>query len=305
MVIIFSLAVAIIILMVPELAHAWGPGMHVEIAANILSQAHLIAPQIRDLILAYPEAFIYGSASPDIIVGKKYAGYMYHCHNWRMGFLILHEAEDDRQRAAAYGYLVHLAADVIAHNYYIPVKTVRAYQARMLSHTYWEMRFDIGVSESAWKHLGMVTKLEIEGFDSLLECVLRKTIFSFSTNKRIFNTILMFQKMRGMRSSLKLYASKSKFEIVDENRSHYVDLAMEAAIDCLKDPKGADCFLVDPAGIKKLAYAKNLRKNMRALLKRKIMGKGQAERLVDLVRECLAIGLYRPDMDLPDVVDVL
>ena len=279
--------------------------MHVELALGAISQVGAISPVIADLVRRFPEAFIYGSASPDIIMGKRYYGYLHHCHSWRMGRLILAEAASDLQRAAAYGYLMHLAADIVAHNYYIPVKIVRSYKARLLTHTYWEMRFDLGVGEETWERLARVTEHEIEEFDMLLERVLRKTLFSFSTNKRIFNSILILQKMRGLRKSLKAYAVCSRFEIVEENRRHYFDLAMESAMGFLRDPENAPCLEVDPAGISRLDYAGRLRRSIRASLGRGIMDEGGAEGLVELVKERLAIGLYRPNMVLPGVMDVL
>lgn len=279
--------------------------MHVEVALGALGSVSVAAPVIAALMEKFPEAFIYGAASPDIILGKKLAGYLHHCHNWRMGRMILKEARGERQTAAAYGYLMHLAADIVAHNYYIPFKIVRSWDARLLTHTYWEMRFDLGVSEEAWDRLDMINELDIEEFDDLLERVLRKTIFSFSTNKRIFNTILMLQKVRGLRRSLELHASRSKYDIGVENRQHYVDLAMESALAFLKDPDGAPCLAVDPTGLARLDYAKNLRRNIRNKVSQGRLKRKDAEKLVELVKERLAMGLYRPDMMLPVVDDVL
>lgn len=295
----------IIVCFAPSEAFAWGPGMHVEVALAALAAPGLLAPVIRELVHRFPEAFIYGAASPDIVVGKKYAGYFHHCHNWRMGRMILHGAASDRQRAAAYGYLLHLAADIVAHNYYIPVKIVRSFRARLLSHTYWEMRFDLGVSEEVWKRLRTVTRLDIEEFDEVLERTLRTTLFSFSTNKRIFNAILMIHKMKGLRQSLGLYARHSRYGIEEENRQHYVDLTMEAALAFLARPNVAPCLAVDPAGLRKLAYAKELRREIRELRRRRAMTAAQAERFVELVRERLAVGLYRPEMVLPNIGDLV
>lgn len=295
----------LVVLLAPAAAHAWGPGMHVEVALSVLAKTALVAPVIRELIRRFPEAFIYGASSPDIVVGKKYAGYLHHCHNWRVGWLILHEATSERQRAAAYGYLMHLAADVVAHNYYIPVKIIRSWRARLLTHTYWEMRFDLGVSDEAWDRLETMRAIEIEEFDRLLERVLQKTLFSFSTNKRIFNTILILQKMRGLRQSLRAYARHSRFGMGEENRQHYDELAMEAARDLLVHPKDAACLLVDPAGLSRLAYAQNLRRSMRSLVTRGKLPQREAQRLAEHVEERLAIGLYRPEMMLPGVADVL
>ena len=305
MLFVYATILALIVLLVPDVAYAWGPGMHVEVAMKALANLSWAVPVIAGLAERFPDAFLYGASSPDIIVGKKYAGYLHHCHNWRMGWLILNESKTERQRAAAYGYLMHLASDIVAHNYYIPVKIVRSYEARMLSHAYWEMRFDLGVADEAWDRLAQIGELEIEEFDEILERVLRKTLFSFATNKRIFSTILIFHKMRTLRKSLRLYAKQSRFDIHEENRQHYGDLTMEAARDFLAHPDSCACLDVDPAGLGRLAYAQNLRRRMRSMLKSGLMVPKQAETLVGLVREQLALGLYRPEMVLPDVVDVL
>jgi hypothetical protein len=305
MFLVYVLLMAVAILLTPSIAYAWGPGAHVEFAMGVIAKMGLIAPIIRPLIKGHAEAFIYGAASPDIVVGKKYAGLLHHCHSWRIGWLILHEAENDLQRSAAYGYLTHLAADVVAHNYYIPFKIVRSYSTRLLAHTYWEMRFDLGVSDEVWDKFKMITELEIREFDSLLEGVLRKTLFSFSTNKKIFNSILMLQKMKGLRESLKAYARCSRFDMVDENRAHYEELAFESVFNFLRNPEKAACLDMDPTGESRMAYAKDLRHRMRMMLQGGYLNDRQAGKLVELVKDSLAMGLYRPDMPLPDVTDVM
>ena len=289
----------------PETVFAWGPGMHMFVGMTALSKIALISPVIRALLDKYPEEFLYGAVVPDVVVGKKYAGYMHHCHNWDIGRLILSEAKTAGQRAAAYGYLTHLAADIVAHNYYIPFKIIKSFGARMLSHTYWEMRFDLGVPEKAWKQVDKVSTYKMREFDRLLERVLKKTIFSYRTNKRIFSSILIFQKMRGMRRSLKLYERTSRWEMGEENRQHYVDLTIEAALGFLKDPKGAACLEIDPTGEARMTYAKTLRRRIRILMRRGLLSKKAVDTLMALVKERLAVGLYRPNLVLPDVTDVL
>lgn len=302
---VYCLITTLLFLLVPNLAYAWGPGVHVEISMTALANLALVTPAIRHLIEKYPDDFIYGASAPDIIIGKKLAGYMHHCHSWRIGWLILNEATTDRQRAAAYGYLMHLASDVIAHNYYIPFKIIRSYKARTLSHTYWEMRFDLGIREEVWKRLGKVTTHDFKEFDDLLNQILRKTIFSFKTNKRIFNGILVLQKLRGMRHSLGMYAKQSKWNIEEENRQHYLDLAIEASMEFLAHPESAACLEIDPVGDARIEYARNLRRRIRLMRRRGLLSEEAAEKLIELAKERLAIALYRPEMVLPDVVDVM
>ncbi|PIR25527.1 MAG: hypothetical protein COX62_02775 [Deltaproteobacteria bacterium CG_4_10_14_0_2_um_filter_43_8] len=286
-------------------AYAWGPGMHVETALRALEVLPLIAPHLAALISRYPDDFVYGSTSPDIIVGKKYAGYHYHCHNWRMGKLILSEAKTKRQQAAAYGYLLHLAIDVVAHNYFVPYKMVRAYKTKSLSHLYWEMRFDLGVGDVAWKQMGRITEHQIEEFDALLERVLKKTLFSFSTNKTIFNSILILHKIKGMKESLSLYAKKSKWDLEEGRRQHYLELSWKAALDFLQHPEEAKCFSMDPAGLERIDYSSRLRARLKKMIARGLIQEADAEKLVKKYGAALLHGLYDPDAKLPDVTDVL
>lgn len=305
MLLVYVIFVFALILFLPADAWAWGPGVHMYVAMYALEKIALVAPVIARLMKEYPSDFMYGAVVPDIVVGKKYAGLMHHCHNWRIGHLILSEAKTDRQRAAAYGYLMHLAADIVAHNYYIPFKIVRSYKARMLSHTYWEMRFDLGIPDKVWKQIDKVSEHEIKEIDDLLERVLKKTIFSFKTNKRIFSSILILQKMRSSRDILKIYAGQSRWQMGKEKRQHYEDMTIETAMDFLSNPDDADCLKIDPTGISRLTYAGNLRRRMKNLLSRGILKEKQADKLVELVGERLAVGLYRPDLILPDVTDVM
>ena len=53
-------------------------------------------------------------------IAKKYAAAGRHCHSWPVGFEILDRARDEPLRAFSLGYLAHLAADVVAHNYFVP-----------------------------------------------------------------------------------------------------------------------------------------------------------------------------------------
>ncbi len=98
---------AVLIWSTPALA--WGPGTHLEIALHCLDNIAIATPAIAALLKKYPHDFIYGSVSPDIFLSKMRAGYMYHCHNWRMGHLLLTEARTNRLKAAAYGLsLIHI-----------------------------------------------------------------------------------------------------------------------------------------------------------------------------------------------------
>lgn len=285
-------------LLVPSIAYAWGPGTHLEIALYALAHAPAALPVIRDLMRRHPAEFIYGSVSPDITQGKKFAGYKHHCHNWDIGRMILEEAATDTERAAAYGYLTHLAADTVAHNYYVPFKMIRSYSTRSLSHIYWEMRFDLHVPDLAWEKMPQIIRSDFTEFDHLLNRVLKKNLFTFGTNKKIYNTILNLQKMKRLRGTLKTYARKSHWTLKEEQVEHYKNLTFKVVEEFLSQFGKARCLIADPAGLRKQAYALALRRKMKRT-------RGITPPVLEKIRKALLASLFDPNILLPDLEELV
>src|SRR5262249_46682641 len=116
--VLYGLFVLIVYLLLPATAYAWGPGAHMSYALYPLANAAVLAPSIRALLKKHAETFLYGTIAADIILGKKFAGELYHCHHWDVALPLLDRAEDDRERAFIYGYLGHLSVDTVAHNFF-------------------------------------------------------------------------------------------------------------------------------------------------------------------------------------------
>lgn len=302
MILVYSIVVA---LLVPEPAWAWGPGTHLEIALHCLGQAALFLPVVRHLLKRYPEEFIYGSVSPDIIQGKKFAGVKHHCHNWDIGMKVLQEAATDTARAAAYGYLTHLAADCVAHNYFVPYKMIRSFQTRSLSHTYWEMRFDLQVPEAAWQKMPQVICRDYTEFDHHLEGVLKRTLFTFRTNKKIFNTLLTLQKMKRLRATLTTYAKASRWSLREERVAHYKTLTFATVEEFLKRFGEADCLRADPAGLRKQSYAKEMRRQLKQWSRSGKLPVSRAPYVLETIRKALFSSLFDPNVPLPHLEDLL
>jgi len=96
-------------------AHAWGPGIHIVKGSYILENLHLILPSIAQLLRACPRDFLYGCISADFFIGKGHRRRDDHCHNWSVGLKMLATANTPANEAFCYGYLAHLAADIVAH----------------------------------------------------------------------------------------------------------------------------------------------------------------------------------------------
>jgi len=184
------------IVLCPSEAWAWGVGVHLQVGSWLLERLPQLPAQLQALLAAYPHDYLYGCISADITLGKKYTHYLQHCHSWRMGRQVLAAADDDARRACAYGYLSHLAADTVAHGYYVPYKMMRCYNTALLQHAYWEMRFEANVDQRAWQLAKALAHFDFSDNDRMLRTVLADTLFSFGTNKRLFNSLLLLNRLK-------------------------------------------------------------------------------------------------------------
>jgi hypothetical protein len=181
---------------------------------------------------------------------------------------VLEEASTPSQRAFAYGYLSHLAADGIAHNHYIPEQIIRTYSTKTLRHIYWEVRFDTSVKREYWSLAKDIASISYPENDELLEKVVRRTLFSFKTDKRIFHSILMLNRMKQWQKMLVNLSEKSQWKLLMKDVEHYNKLSLRLSLDFLLNQDHASCLQVDPVGRDALRSAKWVRKNLAMLNRR-------------------------------------
>jgi len=289
-------AVLLFIIAFPQDALAWGAGIHLQLGMNVLSHLEALQPAVAAVISAHPFDFLYGTIAADITIGKKFTHYLQHCHRWRIGHKVLEKAGDPAQQACAYGYLSHLAADCIAHNYYVPYKIMRSFSSLTLKHTYWEMRFESYVDKEVWETGKKVSREHFSDNDQLLRRVLSDTIFSFATNKRIFNSILLLSRLEKWQGLLQTLSDNSRFALDDNDRDEYMQLAQEAVFDFLNHDEGSRYFKADPTGEEALAAAHAIRKNLRLLYRAGKITKPQAEAELDQIKVTLRQAICHPEL---------
>lgn len=292
-----------LILLYPVDAYAWGPITHLDFACEALEHLKMFPAAIQSVLSAYPKDFLYGTVAADITVGKKYVEYIYNCHNWGVGFLLLNEARDGHQQACAYGYLSHLAADIVAHNYFAPALMIRGYPNRALGHVYWEMRFDSRRPKRIWTLAKEICTEDFSHDDLLFQRMLKRTLFSFKTNKRIFNSILNLHRLDRWRAGIRQIDLMSKWSLPRSEITSFRNMAIEATVSFLKDPQNAPCTKVDPTGADKLLYAKENRRRLNRAVRRKKITKSDASDFVENAQKALEKAVYQ-DVDLPEVVDL-
>jgi len=283
-------------LLIPDQAYAWGGGFHLQLGVSVLNNLSTLSPDVAAVLASHPRDFLYGCISADITLGKKFTDYMLNCHRWRIGRKVLQAARTDSERACAYGYLCHLAADVIAHNYFVPYKIMRSFSTVTMKHAYWEMRFETFVSKDIWETAQDVCRTDQRANDELMRSVLTNTIFSFGTNKRIFNSIMLLSRLEKWQKVMQTLSDNSRHVLLDKDREEYMQLTMEAVFRFLQQPKDSKLLQADPTGERALAMAEAVRKNLRLLYKNGRLTKMEGLEQVELLKIKLRQALDNPEL---------
>lgn len=277
------------LLILPDSASAWGPGFHLQLGTAVLNNLQALPPAVAALIGGYPNDFLYGCISADITLGKKYAGYMLHCHRWHIGRKLLEKALADSQRSCAYGYISHLAADTVAHSYYVPLSIMRSYQSVVMKHAYWEVRFDSLTPQAIWDKGRKVALEHFQENDDLLRREIANTLFSFGTNKKIFNSILLVSRLEKWQQLIATMNDVSRFQLADVEIAEFSRLSEEAVFETLADVDATSWLAADPTGEEALKAAEPVRKNLRLLyVSGKVSKEGAAAYLLKNKEKLLA-----------------
>jgi hypothetical protein len=249
------------LLLLPDQALAWGPATHVYLSQGVLESLHLLPGAVRSILAAYPHDFLYGSMAADISLAKKYVPEGRHCHHWHIGEEIFHSADTERLRAVALGYLAHLAADTIAHNYFVPRQLLLTSSTKALGHSYWEHRMDYQIGD-AYMRLArrIVMEHDHSAADALFDRVLSATLFSFHTNRRIFRGMIRFQDNDRWQSIFSTVLQNSRWTLTSTEIDGYVVRSFDYIIDYLSRRGEALAASLDPIGDANLALAKKVRK---------------------------------------------
>jgi hypothetical protein len=245
---------------------AWGPVTHLVHGSNILADLTLLTGPLRDLLATHRLPYLYGCVAADIFHAKKYTRSLYtHCHCWPVGWQIVDAAKGEREEAFAYGYLSHLAADVYSHNHFVPVQLVTSFEARTLRHIYWEARFDAAQERDRWRLVRTVLGHRYRDLDRLVERVVERTLFSFKTNKRIFDSVMALQQLEQWQVMVKGLGERSRYPLPQADVDRFNGLCVTAIQDLLLHGQESACQHADPTGREAIAQANLLRRKLRAL----------------------------------------
>jgi hypothetical protein len=258
--VLLTAGIVLALVCIPSSAYAWTPGTHVYLGEAVLRTLHLLPGTIADLLRAYPYDFLYGSIAADTSIAKKYAAAGRHSHSWHVGFDILDRARDEPLRAFSYGYLAHLAADVVAHNFFVPHQLAITSSTVGIGHSYWENRFETHLGEAPPRRARELILIDHSRSDAHLDRILSPTIFSTPTNRRIFRGMVRAADMESWQRIFQLMLERSRWDLPDEQVGDYVARAFDYVVDLLVHLDNAEPMRFDPSGEARLRLAKRVRR---------------------------------------------
>lgn len=258
-------------MILPEQALAWGPGVHMVAGNWILQNLVALPASVAAVLMQYPGQFLHGSLSADIFIGKGSRPKKGHSHNWESGFALLDKAESSQQRAYAYGYLAHLAADTVAHNVFVPGLSHTIPATGKMAHVYLEIQADRLLAWDSSDAVGVFHEKSSRKSAAMLRATMRQRALSFWLKTRLFESSVALGGSRAWRGSLRVLDSL----VPEHERSALLDrmlmLSARAMISVLREERDSPVLALDPIGAEALARAKG--KGRKGLLMQQLVAR--------------------------------
>jgi hypothetical protein len=280
-------ALALLVLAWPSDALAWGPLAHLSFSSQALAQAAALQPAVRAVVTEFRDAFLYGSLAADIVVGKNMAPFLFHCHNWKVGFNVFRRARAGAEQAVALGFLSHLAADTVAHNYYVPFKTVGSFHKGRTGHAYWELRYDQRMDVALPRVARRVSTRTLRAHDRFLRGALTgASVLPFGLSRQLFGSLLASAGARRFQHLSRLALARERNlalepDLVGETN----DLAVRAILGVLLEGERSQAARADATGARNLRLALDLRGRLRDRTWRRRLPRRDAHEIALSTRE--------------------
>jgi len=274
------------LLLLALLVLSWGPGNHLEFSQRVFRRRREALPaDLARLLGEEREAFYYGSIAADIINFKGFGGKYNHCHRWTIIDAMRELARTPAQESFIHGYLAHLAADTIAHNHFVPYHLCRYARTRGLGHLYWELSADRFVPQERWRIIPTLKAIdELAGLDELVNATVPRKALSMSTNKLIFNHVLLVSERDVWRKMMERLHPRQRVGLQKGFLARFQKAATARVIAALQ-PGGLDRLRsVDPNGKRAQKRAFTQRQG---ILQRLAPGRVRAEESQRLARPFL------------------
>jgi hypothetical protein len=180
----------------------------------------------------------------------------------------------------------------------VPYKIILGFPSRGLTHAYWEVRFDTLAPEEVWTIPQNISHHMHTDNDEILKKVLSKQLFSFQTNKVLFNNVILMGRFRKWHAVIRQALPRTAPLLDPERVEYYKALSAEAAMAVLRDREDAWCFRADPTGHQSLNAASTIARELRRLFREGELSRDRFEEVMDQYRPHLEASIFaKPNAD--------
>ena len=172
-----------------------------------------------------------------------------------MGFKFLGEAGDEREASYAYGFLSHLAADVVAHNYFVPDLIYRVYGWKRIGHFYSEAIADQFVGPLYIRIARDVLSMEELDCDRMLRSAVQRGRRGLRTRKHIYTQTVKISDFICFIRDISNSGKSSPRQISHDHLVFMIELSYRLVKDLLSYPDSSPCLSHDPIGSDNLRLA--------------------------------------------------
>jgi hypothetical protein len=191
----------------------------------------------------------------DFFIGKGQKNRKGHSHNWDTGFRLLREAGDERDAAYAYGFFSHLAADVVAHNYFVPDLIHRVSNWKRIGHLYSEAIADYFVGPFYMKIARDILSMEQLDCDHLLKSAVGKSGNGLRARRHIFTQSVKLSDYIYCSPPMILLNIGFRYGISGEYINSMINISYRLVKDFLTNTDSSPCLSYDPIGSQNLRLA--------------------------------------------------
>ncbi len=254
---------------------AWGPGVHIGLGSSVLNGLSVLPAAVAALLARHGVSYLYGNIAADVVFAKRLSRVKQFCHHWSTGFALLDEADDDRSKAFAYGYLAHLAADTVAHGKFVPRQLVVSRCTLNFGHVYWEMRADATEPGATRKKLEAILQADHADHHARLERRITDTFLPYDLNRALFARVNSLVARRAFHRAVDTWSHCSRWylspSLVEAYRSECVDRIQSILSEGTRSPLVRE----DPNGTSALMQVRVRRRELRRLKRRSVPVEGR------------------------------
>ncbi len=253
------------ILAYAETAYAWGPVTHIGLGEFALGQLAALPAGIAAILNRHRIAYLFGNIAADIVFAKKLSRVKQFCHHWSTGFGLLESAANDRDKAFAYGYLAHLAADTVAHNKFVPYQILKSRSSINFGHLYWELRADALANPDLPSRLREVLAHNHDSHHRNLRSRIKGTFLPYNMNRALFHRLSKMGLSDNVHRTIGMWERHPRWILPQTVLKGYVGEASDRIISLLTQGSRSAITKEDPNGTSTLMQITVGKRNLRRL----------------------------------------